>query len=128
MTAPNETKTIRVAIADDESDVRVLLRIQLQEEGFEIVGEAVDGGAAVALCIEETPDVVVLDLLMPGTNGFEAIPALRRQCPTVAIIAYTAVAGDFVRQEMARLRIPLVLKSGNIDALASTIRELRANT
>ena len=124
MIAANDTKTIRVAIADDESDVRVLLRIQLQRAGFDIVGEAADGQEAVDLCVEETPDVVVLDLLMPGTNGFEAIPPMRRQCPSVAIIAYTAVAGEFVRQEMARLRIPLLLKSGNVDALADKIREL----
>jgi len=124
VTAAEEPKTIRVAIADDESDVRVLLRLQLQQEGFDVVGEAVDGREAVDLCVEAAPDVVVLDLLMPGTNGFEAIPAMRRQCPSVAIIAYTAVAGEFVRQEMTRLRIPLLLKSGNIDALAKKIREL----
>jgi len=57
-------------------------------------------------------------------NGFEAIPTLRRQHPNVAIVAYTAVAGDFVRKEMERLRIPLLLKSGNVTALATKIREL----
>ena len=46
-------------------------------------------------------------------NGFETIPRLRTEFPTVGVIAYTAVAGDFVRNEMARLKIPLVLKTAN---------------
>lgn len=124
MSDDGSSELIRVVIADDEPDVRMLLRIQLQHEGFEIAGEAIDGHAAIEECTTAKPHVVVLDLLMPRLNGFEAIPKLRRQCPEVAIIAYTAVAGDFVRKEMARLRIPLLLKSGNVNALAAQIREL----
>jgi DNA-binding NarL/FixJ family response regulator len=124
MPAGDETKPIRVVIADDEADVRMLLRIQLEHEGFEIAGEAMDGQSAIDECIAMQPHVVVLDLLMPKLNGFEAIPKLRRTCPNVAIIAYTAVAGDFVRKEMARLKIPLLLKSGNVDTLATKIREV----
>jgi two-component system nitrate/nitrite response regulator NarL len=124
MPEQDDSAPIRVVIADDEADVRMLLRIQLQQEGFEISGEANDGNSAIEECANTNPHVVVLDLLMPRLNGFEAIPKLRRQCPDVAIIAYTAVAGDFVRKEMARLRIPLLLKSGNVDTLAAQIREL----
>lgn len=114
---------IRVVIADDEEDVRTLLRVQLEREGFHVACEAADGEAAIACCDATDPDAVVLDLLMPGVNGFEAIPKLRRHHPNVAIVAYTAVAGDFVRKEMARLRIPLLLKSGDVTPLADTLRE-----
>jgi DNA-binding NarL/FixJ family response regulator len=124
MQADTDTTSIRVVIADDEPDVRMLLRIQLQLEGFEIAGEAIDGNSALEQCAAAQPHVVILDLLMPRLNGFEAIPKLRRSCPNVAIIAYTAVAGDFVRKEMARLHIPLLLKSGNVEQLAAKIREL----
>jgi DNA-binding NarL/FixJ family response regulator len=117
---------IRVVIADDEPDVRLLLRVQLKRQGFEVVGEAVDGSEALALCESTEPDALVLDLLMPGVNGFEAIPKLRRARPAMAIIAYTAVAGDFVRKEMARLHIPLLLKSGDVSPLADKLRELVA--
>jgi DNA-binding NarL/FixJ family response regulator len=126
MSASNGTSPIRVVIADDEFDVRLLLRIQLELEGFEIAGEAIDGKSAIEACRDAKPDVVILDLLMPGVNGFEAIPTLRRQHPNVAIVAYTAVAGEFVRKEMARMHIPLLLKSGNVTALATKIRELAA--
>ncbi|MEY2448993.1 MAG: two-component system, NarL family, nitrate/nitrite response regulator NarL [Acidimicrobiaceae bacterium] len=124
MTSANGHGPIRVVIADDESDVRLLLRIQLELEGFEIAGEANDGQSAIEQCRDAQPDVVVLDLLMPGVNGFEAIPTLRRHHPDVAIVAYTAVAGDYVRKEMSRLHIPLLLKSGDVTALAAKIREL----
>jgi len=121
---PANEEAIRVVIADDEVDVRTLLRIQLEAAGFEIACEAADGRAAIECCDATHPDAVVLDLLMPGVNGFEAIPVLRREHPGVAIVAYTAVAGEFVRQEMARLRIPLLLKSGDVTALANKLREL----
>jgi two-component system chemotaxis response regulator CheY len=117
---------IRLVVADDERDVRLLLRVQLSREGFEIVGEAVDGQDAIELCAATAPDALVLDLLMPGVNGFEAIPRLRRDRPAMAIVAYTAVAGEFVRKEMARLHIPLLLKSGDITPLADKLRELVA--
>lgn len=119
---------IRVVIADDEADVRTLLRIQLEGAGFEIACEAADGRAAIECCDATNPDAVVLDLLMPGVNGFEAIPVLRREHPGVAIVAYTAVAGDFVRKEMARLHIPLLLKSGDVTPLANKLRELVRST
>ncbi len=128
MPSPSGGEQIRVVIADDESDVRLLLRIQLELEGFEIAGEATDGRSAIEQCRDAQPDVVILDLLMPGVNGFEAIPTLRRQHPEVAIVAYTAVAGEFVHKEMARLHIPLLLKSGNVAALASKIREVVRST
>ena len=123
-----DAHAIRVVIADDEADVRTLLRIQLEQEGFEIACEAVDGREAIECCEATHPDVVVLDLLMPGVNGFEAIPTLRQQHPDVAIVAYTAVAGDFVRKEMARLRIPLLLKSGDVTPLANKLREVARST
>ena len=123
-TQPPGDEAIRVVIADDEGDVRTLLRIQLEREGFEITGEAADGREALERCDEDEPDAVVLDLLMPGVNGFEAIPTLRHHHPGVAIVAYTAVAGEFVRKEMARLRIPLVLKSGDVAPLAKKLREV----
>jgi len=117
-------EVIRVVVVDDERDVRTLLRLQLESAGFSVVGEAADGAEAITMCKELEPDAAVVDLLMPGTTGFEAIPELRRTNPSMAIVAYTAVAGDFVRAEMARLRIPLLLKSGDPASLTTKLREL----
>ena len=114
---------MKVLIVDDEADVRLLLRAQLENAGHEVTGEAADGAEALDRCQETAPDVVVLDLLMPRVNGFEAIPRLRTKHPDVGIVAYTAVAGDFVRQEMQRLGIPLVLKSGAFGRLDAALHD-----
>ena len=113
-----------VVIVDDEPDVRLLLKLQLPDYGCVVVAEAADGQQALDACIEHRPDVVILDLLMPGVNGFQAIPMLQEHCPDVRIIAYSAVAGDFVRDEMDRLGITLRLKSGDPVPLVEAIAEL----
>ena len=115
---------MRVLIVDDEEDVRVLLRSQLERAGYVVAGEAADGAEAIRLCETTEPDAIILDLLMPNVNGFEAIPRLRTRHPKVGIIAYTAVAGDFVRNEMTRLGIPLVLKSGAFGRLDLALQDL----
>src|SRR3954454_13929616 len=123
---------LRVLVVDDEEDVRLLLHLQLESRGHTVTGEAADGAVALELCREDPPDVIILDLLMPVMNGFEAIPKLRSDFPQVGVIAYTAVAGDFVRNEMKRLRVPLVLKTANIDpieaAMYQAVGQVRSTT
>lgn len=115
---------MRVLIVDDDDDIRFLLRSQLERAGYDVAGEAAGGAEALVLCASDPPDAIILDLLMPNMNGFEAIPKLRTKHPKVAIIAYTGVAGDFARQEMARLGIPLVLKSGQFSRLDSVLKDI----
>jgi DNA-binding NarL/FixJ family response regulator len=117
------TGAIRVVVADDENDVCVMLRMQLgAQAGIEVVGAAADGSEALELCRQLHPDAVVMDLLMPVMNGFQAIEAMQRELPDVAVVAYTGVAGEFVRHEMARMEVPLVLKSGDVAPLVDAIR------
>lgn len=116
------SEPLRVVVADDEPDVRLLLRLQLQgEPSIEVVGEAGDGIQALERCRELTPDAIVMDLLMPRMMGIEAIDQLRQEMPGVGVVAYTATAGDFVRHEMERLGVPLLLKSGDIVQLVSAL-------
>jgi YesN/AraC family two-component response regulator len=97
------TAVVRVVVVDDEPDIRLLLAVQFRQlEGFEFVGSAADGREAVELIERVQPDAVVMDLLMPGVSGFEAISVLQERHPHVGIVAYSGVAGDFVREEMAR--------------------------
>ena len=116
---------IRVLVADDEPDVCLLLKLQLEfEPGFEVVGTATTGAEAIERSRAVHPDAVVMDLLMPGTSGFEAIEWFHSELPDVGIVAYTGVAGNFVLDEMSRQRVQLVLKSGEIGPLAEAIREV----
>jgi len=114
-------RDLRVLIADDEPDVRLLLRLGLRHHAIDVIGEAANGLEVLEACAADPPDAIVLDLLMPRMNGFEAIPQLQRDHPEVGIVAYTAVAGDFVRREMARLGIALLLKSGDSGPLADAL-------
>lgn len=122
------SEPIRVLIVDDEADVRLLLRLQLEsEDDFEVVGEAADGLEAVERCAELEPDVVVMDLLMPVKSGFEAIAELSDSHPGIGVVAYSAVGADYARAEMARRDVELVLKSGDISALANALRRHAAS-
>lgn len=121
--APSPPGPLRVIVADDEPDVRLLLRLQLQGvEGVEVVGEAGDGAHALEQCRLLLPDAIVMDLLMPHMMGIEAIERLRSEFPDLGVVAYTATAGDFVRHEMDRLGVPLLLKSGEIGQLVDALR------
>lgn len=126
MAASGDGVPMTVVVADDEPDVRLLLRLQLEGVvGISVVGEARDGAEVLDVCRDVRPDAVVMDLLMPKMMGIEAIERLQRELPNVGVVAYTATAGDFVRHEMDRLGVPLLLKSGDVrqlvDALRSTV-------
>ena len=78
---------IRILLADDHQVVREGFRSLLAaEESFEIVGEAGDGRAAVALAARTSPDVVIMDVSMPGLNGIEATRLIVSENPSVRVI------------------------------------------
>lgn len=86
---------IRILITDDHGVVRQGLRMFLSTDpDFEVVGEAENGERAVALARERSPDVVLMDLLMPVMNGIEATQEIRRELPEVEVIALTSVLED----------------------------------
>lgn len=117
------SQLISVLIADDEPDVRMLLEFQLElEDDLAVAGTAADGIEVLEQCRQDPPDVVVMDLLMPRMTGLDAIVHLREDHPDVAIVAYTAVAGDFVREQMRKHDVELVLKSGDTRPLLAALR------
>ncbi|HEX2701231.1 MAG TPA: response regulator transcription factor [Acidimicrobiales bacterium] len=76
---------------DDDPDMRGLLEIMLAEDGrFAVVGHATDGAQALRLAASERPDVVVLDLQMPGMDGLTALPLLRASLPHARIVVVSA--------------------------------------
>ena len=119
----NAGPLLRVLVVDDEADVRLLLGMQFSLlPGFEMVGSTGDAPEALELVQALHPDAVVMDLLMPKVNGFDAIALLQEHCPGVGIVAYSGVAGSFVREEMARRGVEVVLKSGDVSPLAAALR------
>jgi DNA-binding NarL/FixJ family response regulator len=122
-------RPLTIVVADDEPDVRLLLRLQLQGiPNVEVVGEAGDGVQALELCRQLSPDAIVMDLLMPKMMGIEAIERLQAEQPGIGVVAYTATAGDFVRHEMERLGVALLLKSGDVGQLVDALRTSTGRT
>lgn len=86
---------LRVLLADDHALVRAGMRSLLRDiEGVEVVGEAADGGQALALAERERPDVVLLDIAMKGMNGLEAAARLRELHPGIKVIILSMHAGE----------------------------------
>jgi DNA-binding NarL/FixJ family response regulator len=86
---------IRVLIADDHIIVREGLATLLSEEPeFEIVGQAATGDQAIALSAQHQPDVVLMDVVMPGIDGIEATRQIRRATPGAHILILTSFAND----------------------------------
>jgi NarL family two-component system response regulator YdfI len=86
---------IRILIADDHLIVREGLRLILEtEEGFDLVGEAGDGAEAVSLAAGLKPDVILMDLRMPGMDGLSAIERLQVEQPDVPVVILTTYNED----------------------------------
>src|SRR6201996_8516705 len=86
---------IRVLIVDDHAVVREGLRTFLElQDGIEVVGEAADGEQAVARTVELGPDVVLMDLVMPGLDGIGAMRELHRRSSPARVIVLTSFLDD----------------------------------
>ena len=94
---------MRILIADDHAVVRSGLKTILSnQEGWEVVGEAKSGAEALALALQLQPDVVVLDINMPGMSGLEALKAIRERLPMTRAVVLTlhyspALVGEIKR-------------------------------
>ncbi|HWQ15366.1 MAG TPA: response regulator transcription factor [Roseiflexaceae bacterium] len=85
--------TIRVLVVDDHAIVRQGLRAIIRvTPGLELVGEAADGAEAVEQTLAGCPDLVLMDLVMPGVDGVQAIAAIKRQAPSTRVLALTTFA------------------------------------
>src|SRR5215211_2814481 len=116
---------IRVLIADDLPELRTLLRTSLQGRGFQLVGEAADGHEALRLAADTEPDVVLLDLGMPGADGPAMVAELRRRVPAARVVALAAFAGEELRQAARDRGAHACLdKDVDPDRLVATLREV----
>jgi DNA-binding NarL/FixJ family response regulator len=117
---------VRILLCDDSAELRSLLRSAIEDgrDDVEIVGEVGDGDAGLRLAAEHQPDVVVLDLEMPGPAPAPLLRALRRLAPQAAIVTFSGhdpavVAGPAARE--IALHLP---KTTDLAAAGRAVREL----
>ncbi|MDH3752718.1 MAG: response regulator transcription factor [Acidimicrobiia bacterium] len=115
---------IRVALVDDHTVVTDGLRTLLSEfDDIEVVGSARDGAAAVELCASHSPDVVLMDLSMPGMDGVEATQHVIADKPDLCVIALTAFLDErLVRDVLAAGASGYLMKSASGADLVDAIR------
>ena len=114
---------VRVLLADDHEIVRQGLRVLLEREGFQVVGEASDGLEAVKLCEANHPEVAVLDLSMPLLNGVDAAREIMKSNPRTKVVLLTMHTEDHLVLESLRAGVTgYVLKTKAASELVQALR------
>jgi DNA-binding NarL/FixJ family response regulator len=99
----DRSEPLRILLADDHVTVRHGLRLLIDAEpDMKVIGEASDGEAALRKGLELKPDVIVMDISMPGMNGLAATRALKKARPEAAIVTLTRHTDDAYLQELLR--------------------------
>ena len=118
---------IRVMIVDDHAMVRRGLTTFLKSfSDLRLAGEADSGEAAVSLCEEFHPEVILMDMMLPKMSGTDAIRLIRRKHPQMHILALTSFReGGLIREALEAGAIGYILKDVSADELAAAIRAAR---
>lgn len=124
----NQQHPIKVMIVDDHAVVRSGLSAFLMVyDDLEFVGEAASGEEAVRVCMDLDPDVILMDLVMPGMDGAAATQAIRQECPHIQVIALTSFKEDeLVQRTLKAGAIGYLLKNVSANELVNAIRSAHA--
>lgn len=119
--------SFRVVVADDHTLVRQsVLKAVRGEEGVEVVGEAADGPSTLAAVAEHAPDLLVVDIAMPGVDGLNVAERLRREAPGTRVIFLSMHDDDASLQRAVALGAAgFVSKSASIEELLEAVRAVR---
>ena len=117
---------IRVLVADDHKLVRQMMRSALSgEDDMTFVGEAENGQRALQMVAQEKPDVLILDMSMPGLTGVQVIRELRHQAPDVKVLVLTAVEDEtYLFESLAAGAQGYLLKDSDVEEVLAAVRSL----
>ena len=113
---------LRVLVVDDSEGCRQAVADAVRAFGHEIVGEAVDGVAAVVAALELRPDVVVMDWQMPKMDGMSATAAIRDRRPAIAVVAHSASSDEEVVGAFMRAGAHAFVNKGDVGELREALR------
>ena len=122
------SKRIRILLADDHTLMRGGLRAMIQDlPDFDVVGEAPDGRQAVHLAEELNPDLVVMDIGLPGLNGLDATRKIVKARPDARVLILSMHSNEeFVKQALEAGATGYVLKDAPVDELLAALRTVAA--
>jgi YesN/AraC family two-component response regulator len=114
----NTNRPLSVVIVDDEHMMRQVLRVIVSELGFKVAGEASSGDAVMPIVNERNPDLVLLDINLPGADGLELLRRIRAEHPYVKVVM---ISGDTtqakVKQAVEQGAVDFIAKPFNPDAV-----------
>jgi DNA-binding NarL/FixJ family response regulator len=125
-----DTAVIRLLVVDDESLFRqALVRLLRDERGFEVVGQADSGPESCRQAEVLQPDVVLMDLRMPGGDGVDAVRSLKRNRPEMAVLVLTSFESDaYIQEALSAGADGYLLKGSSPEALIASIRSVCAGS
>lgn len=116
----------RLVLAEDEALIRLDLRETLEEDGYEVVGEAADGAEAIALVREHKPDVAILDIKMPGTDGLTAAQVIIEERLAAVVILTAFSQRELIEQARDAGALAYVVKPFHRNELVPAIELAKA--
>jgi len=133
--APEQTKTLRIVVAEDNRDLQTMMQMTLDVAGFKVVGQAYDGRETLELVREHQPDILLLDLHMPEVGGLEVLPEIHAIAPHCKVVIHSAIAAMFITESALRAGAVAYIEKGvsprsivahlNRVATAGTVRPVR---
>jgi two-component system chemotaxis response regulator CheY len=100
---------MKVLIVDDNAGTREMIKVVLHNIGHTVAGEAENGDEAIKAYAELKPDVVLLDVIMPGKSGVEVLAELRKIDPAAKVVMVTAVDQDSVNENLRSMGVAAII-------------------
>ncbi|MFZ6820431.1 response regulator [Undibacterium sp. Ji22W] len=127
-----DNKDISVLIVDDNDVTRETLRVILRHDGYNVVGEALDGDSALEMATRLKPDIILLDVIMPKVNGIEALKSIRMVMKDVFVLMVTSNTDQDIVAEAVKSGISgYIIKPFNakkvLDTVQNVVAKVRTN-
>jgi len=122
-----DKKNAKILLVDDNDVTREVLRVILRSEGYNVVGEATDGGTGLELAMKLRPDLILLDIVMPKITGTEILPRIRELLPEARVLMVTANKDQDTITEVVKNGIHgYILKPFNAQKIIDTVEAVVA--
>ncbi len=113
----------RILVADDASFMRMMIREIVEDDGYEVVGEASDGNEAIEKYRELHPDIVTMDIVMPRRSGIDAVRGIMELDPSARVVMCSALGQEtLVSESLEAGACDFIVKPFKPDAVLATLR------